>query len=144
MSQWAIVEMMGHVAMAGRIGEIGAEAGLTRLDVPTEDSGYETHYFGSAAVYGITLVTEEAALAFAAANPPARPWRGNLMARDDHERIAKRLWARIRELEGSDPAEFWYDDDDDDDDVAEEIPQEEFDALLAAEVKASGIGSIGG
>lgn len=143
MDKWAIVEMMGHVAMAGRMGEIGAEAGLTRLDVPAEDGdNYETHYFGSAAVYGITLVTEEVALAFAAANPPARPWRGTLMARDDHERITERLWVRIRELEGPDPAELWHDDDDDD--VAEEIPQEEFDALLAAEVKASGIGSIGG
>ena len=140
MDKWAIVEMMGHVAMAGRMGEIGAEAGLTRLDVPADGDNYETHYFGSAAVYGITLVTEEVALAFAAANPPPRPWRGTLMARDDHERMTEWLWARIRELEG--PAEFQYDDDDDD--VAEEIPQEEFDALLAAEIKASGIDSIGG
>lgn len=76
-TNWAIVEMMGHAVMAGRMSEIGGAGGLTRLDVPDEGSDYETHYFSAASVYHITLVTEEVARMFVEVNPPPRPWRGS-------------------------------------------------------------------
>lgn len=58
---WAIVELMGHIRLAGRITEeekFGSKMG--RLDIPTAD-GFITQYFGGGSVYRITFVTEEVA-----------------------------------------------------------------------------------
>jgi hypothetical protein len=67
---WAIVELMGHVKMAGRLTEeerFGSKLG--RLDVPRgEDFG--TIFFNAASVYRITACTEEVARAVAARNQP--------------------------------------------------------------------------
>lgn len=58
---WAIVELLGHVRIAGRLSEeerFGAKMG--RLDIPQGD-GFVTQYFGGGSVYRITPVTEEVA-----------------------------------------------------------------------------------
>jgi hypothetical protein len=58
---WAIVELMGHVRLAGKLTEEEKFGGkLGRLDIPHGD-GYVTQYFGAASVYRITLVSEEVA-----------------------------------------------------------------------------------
>lgn len=67
---WAVVELMGHVRMAGRVTEeehFGAKLG--RIDIPKDD-GFFTQYFGGQSVYRMTPVTEEAARAVAARNVP--------------------------------------------------------------------------
>ncbi len=59
---WAIVELMGHVRIAGRLTEeekFGVKMG--RLDMPNSEGGFATRYFGGASVYSITIVSEEAA-----------------------------------------------------------------------------------
>lgn len=59
--EWAIVELMGHVKLAGRLTEeekFGTKMG--RLDIP-EGEGFVTQYFGGGSVYRITYVTEEVA-----------------------------------------------------------------------------------
>lgn len=58
---WMVVELMGHVRLAGRVSEeekFGSKMG--RVDVPVGD-GFVTQYFGGASVYRLTLVTEEVA-----------------------------------------------------------------------------------
>lgn len=58
---WAVVELMGHVRLAGRLTEtekFGAKMG--RLDIPQGD-GFVTQLFGGNSVYRITIVTEEVA-----------------------------------------------------------------------------------
>lgn len=95
---WAVVELMGHVRLAGRLTEeekFGAKMG--RLDIPkTPDPkcpacegtgrarllvdddeascwnccGFVTQYFGGGSVYRITFVTEEAARLVAARSQP--------------------------------------------------------------------------
>lgn len=68
---WAVVELMGHVRMAGLLTEeerFGAKLG--RLDVPKGD-GFVTTFFGGQSVYRITPCTEEAARAVAAHNQPS-------------------------------------------------------------------------
>ena len=58
---WAILELMGHVRLAGRVSEeekFGAKMG--RIDVPDGD-GFTTRYFGGQSVYSMTPVTEEVA-----------------------------------------------------------------------------------
>ena len=73
---WAIVDLMGHVRIAGRLTEeerFGVKMG--RLDMPTAGGGFATRYFGGASVYSITIVSEEAARAVAVRNPePVSPW----------------------------------------------------------------------
>lgn len=59
---WAIVELMGHVCVAGRVTEetlFGAQLG--RIDIPINDTDFVTQYFGGSSVYRITPVTEDAA-----------------------------------------------------------------------------------
>ena len=75
---WAIVELMGHVKIAGRLTEeerFGAKMG--RLDIPLSEGDFVTQYFGGGSVYRITAVTEEVARRVAKASgdvAPVRPW----------------------------------------------------------------------
>ena len=64
---WSIVELMGHVRLAGLVTEeqrFGVTLG--RVDIPQGDT-WVTQYFGGAAVYRITTTTEK--IARAIANP---------------------------------------------------------------------------
>ena len=65
--QWAIVDLFGHVRIAGEISshEIGGAA-FVRVDVPASDStpGF-TKLLGNGAIYAITFVAEEIARAAA-------------------------------------------------------------------------------
>lgn len=73
---WAIVELMGHVKLAGRLTEeekFGAKMG--RLDIPQGD-GFVTQMFGGGSVYRITVVTEDVARHVCKQTSPApvSPW----------------------------------------------------------------------
>ena len=61
---WALVELMGHSRIAGRVTDatIGG-ATFIRVDVPETSGGQPSHtrYFSPAAIYGISPVTEEIA-----------------------------------------------------------------------------------
>jgi len=79
--QWAIVELMGHVRVAGRVTEeerFGAKLG--RVDIPMEGGGYATQYFGGGSVYRLTPTTEEIARAVALRNQPVPVHRWELPA----------------------------------------------------------------
>jgi hypothetical protein len=70
--QWAIVELMGHVKIAGHVTEaeiFGAKMG--RVDIPNADGGFTTQYFSGGSVYRLTPTTEEIARAVAVRNQPA-------------------------------------------------------------------------
>lgn len=63
--QWGILELMGHVRVAGRVTEeerFGAKMG--RIDVPKDD-GMHTQYFGGSSVYRFSPTSEEVARAAA-------------------------------------------------------------------------------
>jgi hypothetical protein len=58
---WAIVEIMGHVTMAGRVTEqaIGGQS-FIRIDVPEVGNQQAfTRFYGPGAIYSITPVDEE-------------------------------------------------------------------------------------
>jgi hypothetical protein len=64
---WALVELMGHQRIAGRVTEaqIGG-AKFVRVDVPASEGVQAlTKYLGSSSIYAITPVTEETATAIA-------------------------------------------------------------------------------
>lgn len=61
--QWGILELMGHVRVAGLITEeelFGSKIG--RIDIPDGEK-FITQYFGGSSVYRITACTEEIARA---------------------------------------------------------------------------------
>jgi len=66
---WGILELMGHVRMAGFITEeehFGEKIG--RIDIPGEAGQAVTQYFGGHTIYRLTPVSEEVARAFAKRN----------------------------------------------------------------------------
>lgn len=64
MDTWAIIELLGHVTVAGKLSE-AAHFGtvLMRLDIPEVDGvpAY-TQYYGGGAIYRLTPCSEEAAM----------------------------------------------------------------------------------
>ena len=82
--QWAILELMGHVRMGGRVTEVvlfGTAMG--RIDVPTPDGdGFTTQFFGGGSVSRLTATSEELARPVAAVNQsePVHPWEMRQLA----------------------------------------------------------------
>lgn len=71
-SQWAVVELMGHVRIAGLLSEeerFGSKVGRIDIPNPTGD-GFVTQFFGGGSVYRVTFVSEEAARAVAKSSQP--------------------------------------------------------------------------
>lgn len=72
---FVILEIMGHRSFAGHAYDEHVAGGvMLRIDVmDTEGDTHVTQYYGTQSIYGITLVDEEAAKAYAAkrANNPA-------------------------------------------------------------------------
>jgi len=100
--QWAILELLGHVKIAGYITEeehFGSKLG--RIDVPgPEGKTAITQYFGGSSVYRLTPVSEEVARAFAEGNQP-RPV----------------TQYELKQIEPPPVRNHWLDDDYDDDDI---------------------------
>ena len=68
--EWAIIELMGHRKVAGKVTEenIGG-ASFIRTDIyVTGDEVKITQYYNPTAVYSITPVTKETAVKYAARN----------------------------------------------------------------------------
>lgn len=68
---WAIVELLGHVKIAGQVSEeehFGGKIG--RIDIPVGEDKYVTQYFGHSSIYRITPCTEEMARTVSKFNMP--------------------------------------------------------------------------
>lgn len=67
---WAILELMGHVRVAGKISQVAQYGSpMGRIDIPSGD-GFVTQFFGGSSVYRITPCTEEIARGVAKHNKP--------------------------------------------------------------------------
>lgn len=101
---WAMVELMGHVKMAGRISEeshFGTV--LLRCDIPQgSDGGYFTQWYGGSAIYRITPISEAVACAFSIDHQPQPVRQYELAALPEPKRFYN------EELDGVD-----FDEDDD-------------------------------
>lgn len=75
---WAIVELMGHRRLAGKVTEQQiAGAQFLRLDIPMSPEGEMiTQFYGPSSVYCITPTTREIATGVALRNrpQPVSPW----------------------------------------------------------------------
>ena len=80
---WAIAELMGHVALAGRITKPGEYGGLWQIDIPEGDT-FRTEFFGSQSVYRIRMVSEEIARAYAPRHEVIA-YNAPIITREEHE-----------------------------------------------------------
>lgn len=70
---WAIVELMGHRRLAGKLSEATiAGSGVLRIDVfvPNRAEPIATQFYSPKALYCVTPTTEEIACLFAESNMP--------------------------------------------------------------------------
>ncbi len=68
---WGILELMGHVRLAGMVSEVELFGGpMCRIDVPLAEGKWLTRYFGPASIYSLTPTDEAAARAVAASCRP--------------------------------------------------------------------------
>lgn len=68
--EWAIVELLGHVRIAGLVTEVekfGSKLG--RIDIPNGE-GFTTQFFNGSSLYRLTPTTEEIACAVATNTQP--------------------------------------------------------------------------
>lgn len=93
---WAVLELMGHRRLAGRLSEATIGGGsFVRIDVPGDDGDVATQFYSPASVYCITPTTEENARAVALRNrptpitrfelAPTRPAEAELVDVDDED-----------------------------------------------------------
>jgi len=85
---WAVVELLGHVTLAGRISKPGEYGGLWQLDIPEGDS-FRTEFFGSQSVYRIRLVSEAIARAYSGKNEVIE-YDAPIVTRAEHENAMQR------------------------------------------------------
>lgn len=64
-AQWAIVELMGHLTLAGKISQESTFPNMIRLDVPWDNDKFKTEIYGMSAIYRIRFVSEDIARAYA-------------------------------------------------------------------------------
>lgn len=86
---WAIVELMGHVKLAGRLSEhqLGGQT-LLRLDMPTENGQHIVQFISPSSLYRITPTTEKAARQVGMQRlDPIAPstWQRKLSYEDEYE-----------------------------------------------------------
>lgn len=87
---WAIVELMGHIRLGGRVTEeVRFGTTMGRIDIPGEKDGefVATQYFGGASVYRVTPCDEATARKVAEAARPRPPSQFSLPHYDDFEGI---------------------------------------------------------
>jgi hypothetical protein len=85
MDTWAIVELMGHVTLAGRITKPGENGGLWQIDTPDGES-FATQFFGSQSVYRIRMVNEQIARVYAeSASNKIIEYDAPIISRQEHQ-----------------------------------------------------------
>ena len=102
---WAVVEMMGHLTIAGRVTRPGEYGGLWQIDVPDGDT-FRTEFFGSQSVYRIRIVSEDIARAYAQPGHDVVEYDAPIVSREEHETAMNqasekiyKMQRRINELE---------------------------------------------
>jgi hypothetical protein len=69
--QWAILELMGHRRLAGKVSECAIGGGaFLRIDMPMKDGFTSTQFYSPASIYCITPTTEQIAREVALASQP--------------------------------------------------------------------------
>lgn len=95
---WAVVELMGHVTVAGRVTKPGEYGGLWQIDIPEGDT-FRTEFFGSQAVYRVRMVSEEIARAYSRPAHEVLEYNAPIITRAEYESAMDKAREAIRHLE---------------------------------------------
>lgn len=95
---WAVVDLMGHVTVAGRITKPGEYGGLWQIDIPDGD-GFRTEFFGSQSVYRIKITSEEIARAYAVPANEIMEYDAPIITRAEHENAMQRAQIEFNRLQ---------------------------------------------
>jgi hypothetical protein len=96
---WAVVELMGHVTLAGRVTKPGEYGGLWQIDVPDEEN-YQTQFFGSQSVYRIRMVSEEIARAYVRPSHAIIEYDAPIVTREEHEDAMQKARGEYYRIKG--------------------------------------------
>ena len=109
--EWAVLELMGHRKLAGRVTEATMAGGaFVRLDVFTDgDKAQATQFYAPGAVYCITPTTEANARAFATQNVPRPVEHWELPAPKQRPYGPDAVDPFAGDIAGDDPADADYD-----------------------------------
>lgn len=88
---WATVELMGHGQTAGRISMPMEWGGMLRVDVPDDNGGYTTEFYGLRAIYRVKFVSEQIARAYAPKERDIVSYDTPIVTREQHEAKVSRL-----------------------------------------------------
>ena len=100
--EWAIVELMGHKVVAGLVQKsemLGKP--MLRIDIPaTSEYPQHTQFYGDAAIYGVTFVSEEVARITAEKleNNPVAVYVPDLVTRERYDNLEDRTRDEIVRL----------------------------------------------
>lgn len=94
---WAVVELMGHVTLAGRVTKPGEYGGLWQIDVPDGET-FQTQFFGSQSVYRIRMVSEEIARAYVRPSHAIVEYDAPIVTREEHEDAMRRAQGEYHRL----------------------------------------------
>ena len=102
-TNWGIVELMGHKVVAGQISksEMLGKA-LLRVDVPATSAYPEfTQFYGEAAIYCVTFVSEEVARRTAEQTKvnPVSVYVPDLVTMEQLQNVHNEYQARIKQLQ---------------------------------------------
>jgi hypothetical protein len=111
---WMIVELLGHVKLAGYVTEeelFGTKVG--RIDIPGDEDGEAgvTQYFAGQSIYRLTPVTESTARAYAQNHRPRPVQRWELPAPEKSPFVDQEQMYQAMEEEEGGPFDPTYDDD---------------------------------
>lgn len=95
---WAVVELMGHVTIAGRVTKPGEYGGLWQIDIPDGES-FRTEFFGSQSVYRVRIVSEDIARAYARPGHEVIEYDAPIVTRAEHENAMQKARERIMRLD---------------------------------------------
>lgn len=95
---WAVVDLMGHVTIAGRITKPGEYGGLWQIDIPEGDS-FRSEFFGSQSVYRIRMVSEEIARAYAGPAHDIVAYDTPIITREEHMQQMQRAREEYQRLQ---------------------------------------------
>lgn len=96
---FAVVELMGHVTIAGRVTKPGEYGGLWQIDIPEGDI-YRTEFFGSQSVYRIRMVSEEIARAYARPGHDVIEYNAPIITREEHQQAMHKAEEQYYRLRG--------------------------------------------
>ena len=94
---WGIVELMGHLTLAGRLTKPGENGGLWQIDIP-DGEYFATQLFGSQSVYRVRIVSEAMARAYAGPKHALVEYDAPIVTRAEHEAAMDRARERLDHL----------------------------------------------